>query len=236
MNDLEQRLRDYGTAIDGATAADLADRNERVIDTSCRPAPARRRRVAVALVLVAIAGVAIVGVVLLGHRDSGIRVAPSPAIPAATSTSSPCPSDGGDSAACPEEGPPLTPQQKARFAQWRREYNPDDLARIVRQSGADPHDDVAVVETMEGAIGCTITRAAWAVAKQAAPDRREAAVDGVIRKELARLRERNWPPQSQMPGIFQRLAGQLERGEFAAFDAPRSLFEGECGRALPAQP
>jgi hypothetical protein len=183
-------------------------------------------------------GVAVVGVLLLGHRGTHIRVATSPVITTTTSTStSPCDPNGGDSAACPEQGPPLTPQQRAQFAQWRSEYNPADVTRVTKaQLRIGPIDDVALVETMEGDIGCAVTRSAWAAAKQAAPERRAAVVDDIMQGELARLRERNWPPQSQMPNIFQRLAEQLKTGDLTTFDAPRSLFEGECGHALRVQP
>jgi hypothetical protein len=174
--------------------------------------------------------------VLLGHRDTQIRVGASPAVPTTTSPStSPCDPNGGDSAACPEEGPPLTPEQKAQFAQWRSEYNQVDVARVT-EAQPGPIDNVAVVETMEGDIGCAVTRAAWAAAKQATPERRAAMVDDIMQGELARLRERNWPPQSRMPNIFQRLADQLKTGDLTSFDAPRSLFEGECGHALLVQP
>jgi hypothetical protein len=173
---------------------------------------------------------------LLGPRDTKIRVAASPAVSTADPTAKQpvCGSNGGDSAACPEEGAPLTPEQKAQFAQWRSEYDAADVARITRaQPGID---DVAVVETMEGDIGCAVTRTAWAAAKDATPERRAAAVDEIMQGELARLTERNWPTQSQMANIFQRITEQLKTGDLTTFDSPRSLFEGECGHAMVVQP
>lgn len=233
-NDIEQRLREYGATIDAATATDLAERDQDIVEVSAHAASRRPRRTTAGLALLALVGVVVLGVFFLGRGDSKVRVAGSATDPATDSTPKPlCSSGGGDSAACPEEGPPLSAAQKAQFAKWRSEYNPADVARLAKQTATDLLDDASVVETMEGAIGCAVTRSAWAAANQAAPDQRAAAVNDIMEPELARLTERNWPPQSEMASIFQRLAEQLKTGDLADFDAPDSLFRGACGHAFP---
>lgn len=237
-NDLEQRLRAYGPTIDAAAAADLALRHADAIEGSAQRLD-RPRRTATALAALAIVGVTAVGAVAIAHRAGGahshVTVGTSPSTSHATSsTSSPCSAPGGDAGSCPEEGPPLTSEQKAQFAQWRSEYNQAEVALISRpQPGTQPIDDVGVVETMEFRVGCRVTLSAEQAAARAAPDQRAAAVDAIMQPELVRLTERNWPPQSQMPQIFTARSNQLKNGDFAAVN---SFLFGDCAHALAYHP
>jgi len=166
-----------------------------------------------------------------GSSDKGGSASQSRSVATTTPTYR-CDASGGDTPTCPEEGPPLTPQQKAQFAQWRSEYEAADVERVLKSlaGGSTPNEDVYIVEILEGDRGCAALRSAWAAAKTATSDRRAAIVETIMRGDLARLKERNWPPQSQMANIFQRLTDHLKSGDLVTFDdGPHSLFEGECG-------
>ncbi len=232
---LEERLRSYGSVIDDATSANLAER-ERSRQPSRRRSGPSARRAAVAFVVLAVGGVSVLAIARVGgHARKGGAVDEAPS----TATTEPlvglaltpeqklqC------TPTCMEEGPSLTPQQKALFATWRSEYDPAEVKYVTKN--APDADDVSVVATMLYRDACRSTYAALQAAKRAAPDRRDSVVDAIMKPALATIRERNWPPQSETPQIFERFAGLLKDGDFDAVSAQVKVGPGygNCQDAL----
>jgi hypothetical protein len=234
-NTLEERLRAYGSAIDSATTADLAERDHEGRRSGRRSASSARR-VIVALVVLTVAGVTALAVATTGGRSrtggtvneapSTITTAPLVGLTLTPEQKAQC------TPTCPEEGPTLTPQQKALFATWRSEYDPAEVAYVTRNvPGAD---DASVVATMVYRVACRSTYSALQAAKQDAPDQREAVVDAIMKPALATIEERNWPPGSAAPRIFERFTRLLKSGDFNAVSAQVKVGPGygQCQDAL----
>jgi hypothetical protein len=247
---LEQRLRAYGSTLDSATAEDLAQRPPHTRGNSARWPVARSRRVVAVLAILAVAAVATVAVVNIGgHPRTGTNIGVS------SSTSPPTTSNcysakanevtcsrgvltltpqqrGQCTPTCAEEGPTLTSEQAAQFARWRREYDPAEVKYITK--GNPAADNVSVVETMVYRVACRETYAALHAAEKAAPGQRGTVVDNIMQPALAVIEERNWPPESATPRIFQRFADLLRRGAFATVSAQVKVGPGygDCQDAL----
>jgi hypothetical protein len=129
---------------------------------------------------------------------------------------------------CPEDGPMLTPAQKAMFATWRREYDPAAVAYATRDAG--DASDLAIVTTMDFRAACRAATSALAAAEQASPTQRTATVDGLMQPTLAALVQHAWPPKPAGSRLFNNLASLMRHGDFARASANLRV----CAQVVPS--
>jgi hypothetical protein len=246
-DDLEQRLRAYGSTIDTATETDLAERHEHAVETSVRNLDRRPRRTAAAIAVLAIAAIAAVGVVTITHRSHAAVDAPSSTVPPSPSCLSvtqaqrrackrlrhphgnqPQYSDLGSGT----DGDP-TPAQAAALAVELRQYDPVKVQAMVKEAernGNHPTDQ-ALVSAFEYQNACRQAFTAAVAAKSAPANRVASVVNGIINPEITRLRARSTSGSTGYVG-FEQVAQQLIAGQ--ALQVIRSFGHTFCGYEKPA--
>jgi hypothetical protein len=228
-DDLEQRLREYGSTVDTATAADLAEREEHVVEASVQHMDRHPRRTVAIIAVVAIAAVAAVGVVTISHRSHATVDAPSSPVPSSRSCSSgaltvtqrfvckrlrhphgyqPQYNDLGSGT----DGYP-TPAQAATLAVELRQYDPATVQAMIKKAernGNHPTDQ-ALVSALEFQNACRQTLIAATAAESVPADKVASVVNGIINPEITRLRARSVSDDTGYE-VFQHFARQLIAG------------------------
>jgi len=229
IDELEQRLRAYGATIDAATAADLAERDDHLVEAGIVAVDRHPRRIVTIVVVLAVAGAATVGVLamtgLSGLRGSNNR--PSSTVPHTACARLPIPralncralkrfrvqplrtSKSGSGT----DGDP-TPAQAAALAVEVKDYPQAVVERMIAQGrahGQQP-DNQAIVEALEFQNACIQIKRAATTAESAPPGQVASVVHAIMDPEIARLIQRSTSGSTSYQ-LFQRFDDQIIAGE-----------------------
>ena len=249
--DLEQRLRDYGSTIDAATAADLVQRDAPAIETSFERVDHGPRRAVKLVAVLTLAGVVAIGVLAITHRPRAAVTAPS-----STSTSVPAARDCTSRAltlnqrvlcrvrkhkneprysnvGSGTDGLP-SPTQEAALAIEKTQYDPAEVQLLLNRARANGNvpTDQALVSVLEFRNACRQLLLATTAAEAAPADRVASVVDPIMNPEIARLTARQ-PAGSESNQLFASRTRQIDTGHGA--DVLHDIGRNFCIDVIPPQ-
>jgi hypothetical protein len=255
--DLEQRLREYGTTIDAATAADLVQRDAPVIETSVVRIHRGTRRAMKTVAVLTIAGIALFSAIALARHSHPTVVAPPSTSPTASST---LPSRGDclsetltvaqrrtcivrrahenrphySNVGSGTDGLP-TPAQQATLAREKAQYDPAEVQLLLNQAKANGNvpTDQALVSVLEFRNACRQLLVAATAAESVPAERVASVVDPIVLPEVSRLTARQ-PAGSESNQLFAGYTREIDAGHAAK--VLRAIGRNFCIDVIAPQP